>query len=465
MSAYLKIENIGECPSEGFTVLGVSLADTSSNRGVIGQFGSGNKHSVAVLLRNNLPPIVYSGTLRMEFGTKPQTVADGIASKDFGRVVVKYGGRRNGTEELGFVMDYGRHDWQDVAFALREFVSNAIDRSIRENGDWSTVKVEVVNESQVRARSGYTRVFIPLNEDVLNFYNNLGKWFLHFSEPELLDETILPKRDRNLGGRHAAVIYRRGVRVREFEANDTESLFDYNLNNLLIDEARKASDWDVRHHCSRALGAASKQSLAVVFNALINSDKFYWEYEFDAYAVTCFTNSAAWVEAFDSIAGEDGVLTVESTAEQLRRKGYKPVIAHESFVSAAHRNGVRTAIRVLSEDEFAGREIVEPTNSAKAAVEKVWEVVTLAGLANGKEKPPVKCFTSIMEGCVALNGYYKEGVVFINRDLAPNGMTGVLPNKLVKVALEEVAHFVTGATDNSRDFQDYLLELSTRLVN
>ncbi len=31
MPAYLKIENIGVCPPEGFTVLGVSLADTSDN--------------------------------------------------------------------------------------------------------------------------------------------------------------------------------------------------------------------------------------------------------------------------------------------------------------------------------------------------------------------------------------------------------------------------------------------------
>ena len=33
MPAYLKIENIGVCPPEGFTVLGVSLADTSDAKG------------------------------------------------------------------------------------------------------------------------------------------------------------------------------------------------------------------------------------------------------------------------------------------------------------------------------------------------------------------------------------------------------------------------------------------------
>ena len=58
---------------------------------------------------------------------------------------MKYGGTdpitgasRSSTEDLGFVLDYGKQDWTEVALALREFVSNAIDRSIRETGDWSS---------------------------------------------------------------------------------------------------------------------------------------------------------------------------------------------------------------------------------------------------------------------------------------------------------------------------------------
>jgi hypothetical protein len=110
-------------------------------------------------------------------------------------------------------------------------------------GDWSGVKIEIVDEAQVRARRNYTRVFVPMNAEVLDFFNNLGRWFLHFSEPDMLGKAILPKNNRNLGDRKAAVIYRRGVRVREFESSDQESLFDYNLNDLTIDESRKASDW------------------------------------------------------------------------------------------------------------------------------------------------------------------------------------------------------------------------------
>ena len=482
MSAYLKIENIGVCPPEGFTVLGVSLADTSNNQGVIGQFGSGNKHGVAVLLRNELNPIVFAGTLKLEFGTKPQTVSDGLATKEFGRVVVKFGGNdaeginRSSTEDLGFVLDYGKQDWNEISLALREFVSNAIDRSIRERGDWSGVKIEIVDENQVRAKREHTRVFIPMNADVLRFYNDLGKWFLHFSEPESLSKAILPKKNRNLGDRKAAVIYRRGVRVREFESSDTESLFDYNLNDLTIDEARKASDWDVRHHCGRALAGADKNTLAILFHHLLNSDKPVWEFCFDAYSLQPSYRDTEedrerqqnWQDAFTQVAGEDAVLTGEASADQLERKGYKPVQAPEGLVNAASRYGVQTPITVLSTDEMSGREITEATPDAQTAVDFVWGLLDEVRLTNGKEKPVVKCFTSILDAGTMLNGYYRNNEVFINSDLAGSasltGGSDCLSNRLLKVALEEVAHHVTEATDNSRDFQDFLLELAVKMA-
>jgi hypothetical protein len=483
MPAYLKIENVGVCPPEGFTVLGLSLADTSSHEGVIGQFGSGNKHAVAVCLRTGLPPVVFAGSLRLEFATKPQTVTDGLASKDFGRVVVKYGGTdpatgagRSGTEDLGFVLDYGKQDWPEVALALREFVSNALDRSLREKGDWSGVKVEVVDEGQVRAKRGHTRVFVPMNADVLAFFNDLGKWFLHFSEPGSLGKAILAKANRNLGQRRAAVIYRRGVRVREFESSDTESLFDYNLNDLTIDEARKASDWDVKHHCGRALADADKGVLAALFDRLLNSDRPAWEFQFDTYSLQPSYRDGAedeqrrrrnWQDAFALVAGEDAVLTGKGTAEQLDRKGYRPVPAPEGLVHAAEQYGVQTPARVLSADELSGRQVTGPTPDARAAVDLAWGLLEAVGLTNGRAKPPVKCFTSLLDGGVMLNGFYRDGGVFLNGDLAASGSAvagrHALPHRLVKVALEEVAHHVTGATDNSRDFQDFLLDLAVRL--
>ena len=484
MPAFLKIENIGVCPPEGFTVLGVSLADTSQNQSVIGTFGSGSKHGVAVLLRNNLSPVVFAGTLKLEFGIRPQTVSDSQASKEFGRVVVKYGGtdqttgaNRSSTEDLGFVLEYGKQDWNEVAMALREFVSNAIDRSVREWGDWSGVSIEIVEENQVRAKKNHTRVFVPMNAEVLEFYNNLGKWFLHFSEPESLSKAILPKNNRNLGDRKAAVIYRRGVRVREFESSDQESLFDYNLNDLTIDESRKASDWDVKHHCGMALANADKDILAMLFDRLLNSDKGCWEFGFDTYSLQpCYHDNAEdqqrkrqnWQEAFSQVAGDDAVLTGDGTADQLERKGYKAVKAPENLIHAAEQYGVQTPAKVLSADEMAGRRIMEPTPDAQAAVDLVWELLEEVGLTQGKAKPPVFCFSSVLEGEVMLNGFYRDGTVFINQDLAGDasvlGGAQTLSDRLVKVALEEVVHYATnGSTDCSRDFQDFLLNLAVKL--
>lgn len=484
MTAYLRIENIGVASSDAFTVLGISMADQSSNAGIIGQFGSGSKNSIALLLRNELQPIVFAGNLKLEFSTRPQVVSDSQATKRFERVVVKFGGtdsdgvNRSATEDLGFVLDFGRLDWDDVAMGLREFVSNAIDRSIREKGDWSGVVVDIVSESQVRAKAGYTRVFVPLTPEVLEFYNNLGKWFLHFSEPESLGKAILPKANRNMGDRRAAVIYRRGVRVREFESSDTESLFDYNLDNLTIDESRKASDWDVRHGAGKSLANAEASTLAILFERLISSEKSYWEFGFDIFSLqpgyydsheALENRKKAWQSAFEAIAGEESVLTTKATSNQLERKGYKPIIAPESLISAAGLYGVKTSSSVLSADELVGREITRATIDAQAAVDYIWDLIEEIGLTNGKDKPEVRSFSSILDAGVMLNGYYRDGIVYINRDLAGDAFliagSKALSDRLLKVALEEVAHYATnGATDNSRDFQDYVLEVAIRLA-
>lgn len=474
MPAFLMIENPGVCPPEGFTVMGVSLADTSDNDGVIGQFGSGNKHGVTLCLRKGVNPVVFCGTLRLEFFTKPQTVSDSKASKDFARVCVKYGGTYNGvskssTEDLGFVLDYGKKDWDDIAMALREFISNSIDRCIRENDNWDDVKVEVVDESKVRAKAGVTRVFLPLTEEVFEFYNNLGKWFLHFSEPDAIKRGILHKRDRNFGDRKTAVIYRRGVRVREFEGNDLPSLFDYNLNDLSIDEARKASDWDVQYYCGQALSNAEEDVLAIYFNRMMKSREGLWEFSFSSGSMQHWGNntkrSERWQKAFSSIAGDRAVLARDAaTAERLAGKGYIPVLASDDMILAAQCYGVATAEKILTLDEMVGRDVTEATDSAQAALDFVWGIVEKHGLTQGKTKPPVFCFTSILDAGVMLNGYYREGNVFINAALAPTGGALCLSERLIKCALEEVAHYVTEATDNSRDFQDYLLVLAVKMM-
>lgn len=513
MAAYLKIENPGVAPPESFTLLGASTKRDAGSA-TIGKFGSGNKHGVAVLLRNRLAPIVFGGSLKLEFGTRKQGVDTGNAKHEFERVVVKYGGKdatgvnRSATEDLGFVLDYGSSDWLGVDLALREFVSNSIDRAIEEgeigyariwaeangqekviqarikgtpeNAEWSAalatyretatdyknVVVEVVNEGQVRAKAGSTRVFVPMNNDVLEFYNNLGKWFLHFSEPELLKATILPKGQRNIGDRRAAVVYRRGVRVREFLATDTPSLFDYNLEGLQLDESRKVDDWNVQYAAAAALANAEQDTLARMWQSFMDGTK-YWEHSFQSYGLESGLYSTKqkeiWNKAFEQVAGENAVIATGSGGKQAARKGYKVIEAPEAFVQAAEKAGVRTPSRVLSQDDREGREVFDSTPDAEAAVDFAWNIVEKYKVANGRSRPRVKTFRKIMDGESQTLGLYRDGVVYINQDIASNGSLVLgwhgLSQQLLVTGLEEVAHHVTGATDNSRDFQDFMLNL------
>jgi hypothetical protein len=517
MGAFLKIENPGVAPEEAFTLLGASTKRSGQSNATIGKFGTGNKHGVAVLLRNDLPPTVFAGKLKLEFSTRAQGVNDGLRDHTFNRVVVKFGGTdrtgasRSATEDLGFVLEHGATDWLSVDLALREFVSNSLDRAVEEGEvayitnfineqnairpdflegakhrgtdehtevanaleayrktatDYKNVVVEVVNDGQVRAKAGFTRVFVPLTNEVLAFFNNLGKWFLHFSEPENLGRTILPKSNRNLGERRSAVIYRRGVRVREFESSDTASLYDYNLENLQLDESRKVDDWRVQYEAAKAFAAADQVTIARLWQSFMDGTK-YWEHSFASYGLEDGLQrpeqKAVWTAAFEQVAGELGVISTDGGGEIAARKGFKVVNAPEAFVQAAEKHGIRTPAKVLSDDDKNGRTTLDSTPDAEAAVDFAWDLVTKYKVANGRQRPVVKTFRKIMSAGSQTLGYYKDGTVFINQDIAAFGSltTGWhnLTQQLLVTALEEVAHHVTGATDNSRDFQDFMLNL------
>lgn len=520
-TAYLKIENPGVAPKEAFTLLGASMSRGSDNARTVGKFGSGNKHGVAVLLRHNLAPTVFAGNLMMDFGTKPIKVDTGIRSKEFSQIIVKLGGRddkginRSSTEDLPIVLEYGATDWLTIDLALREFVSNSLDRAEEESDNtflqkwcvdhgivsqaqvskevrqdaneelrdyrktsrpWESVKIEVVNENQVRAKSGTTRVFVPMNDEVLKFFNNLGKWFLHFSEPDMLGKTILPKSNRNLGDRKTAVIYRRGVRVREFESSDTASLFDYNLENLDLDESRKVDDWRVQGEAGRAIACSDKHIVGKLMQSYLQAETV-WEHQFQEWALSgqydglavIAARSVVWQEAFTAIVGEDAVIAPKNGGERAKRKGYKVLEAPEAFVKAAEKYGIRTPDKVLTNDEKEGRSISTATPSVVAAVEWIWGVAGTHDMLNGKAFPKVACFTKIMDAGGQTLGFYRDGTVYVNTDLSGDASmvfvtAATLSQQLLVTAAEEVAHHITQSTDNSRDFQDYLLNLLVKVA-
>jgi hypothetical protein len=147
------ISNPGVCPSEGFTLFGASTHRFQDE--LIGEFGSGNKMAINLLMRNRLFPVVFCGNLKLEFGLKKINMSE----TNFNQVTVKYSGRtedgntKNTTRDLDHVVDYGVKDWNAIELALREFISNALDsaRSINNYEFWNKIEVKIVQDNQVRA--------------------------------------------------------------------------------------------------------------------------------------------------------------------------------------------------------------------------------------------------------------------------------------------------------------------------
>ena len=124
-------------PVEGFTLLGVTTTRDCGVEGTIGQFG------IRQQARDQRAPAGWpqGGCLLrqdpLDFQTRDDEIDDGLIRKPVKRVMCKMGGTSTRTIDLGWVLDFGAIDWTDLGMALREFVSNAIDRTVREeNGEF-----------------------------------------------------------------------------------------------------------------------------------------------------------------------------------------------------------------------------------------------------------------------------------------------------------------------------------------
>jgi len=402
----------------------------------------------------------------------------------YNRVVVKHGGTDESgasvtyTEELSQTDEYGIIDWNCLGMAFREFVSNAIDAAIavntQNNGNakspWDGVKVELVPEDKVRAKKGHTRVFVPAdNEEVIRFFANLGKWFLHFSEPDSILTAILPKKNRNLDADcHTAVIYRRGVRVREIDEYASESLFDYNLNDLRVDESRNVDDYQCRNAATKAMAKASPEILAEWMSSF-RRDTSYWEHGFGGYelkpqwgetAEEIATRKANWNRAIELVGDSVVLAAKDGPLHTLERKGYDPLEVPETVVRAAEEYGCPTPSKILSADELDGLESLDPTLAALFALDWVWAKVTLAGMDDGKPKPEIRCFRKVMNGGSVVLGFLRDGIVYINDDIA----TGAGSIQLRQTVLEECAHYLSGSKDCTRDMQDWAFKFAVRVA-
>jgi len=459
--SYLMIENDGVCDTTSFTLLGASV----KGQNAIGKFGTGSKHGVSICLREKIAPVIFCGKTRMDFETSPVT----SNGRSFDQIVVKYSGDRKATEKLSVTLQHGIQDWNNIAMALREFVSNAIDShecSDMSKVNWKeVVRIKIVDEGKVRAKAGTTRIFVPLTLDVAAFYANINKWFLHFEEPEMLEQQIMPKRGRNFNQNCSAMIYRRGVFVREIANIAFPSLFDYNIFNLDIDDSRNANDSTTTYDATVALAKASPEIL-VEFWRSFQGNVQYYEHTFSQYTLEGYSFKTEqrenWQKAFNMLCSGGVIVDNIREYEYAKGKGKNVLVVPQAIANAARSHGVAT----LNRDEKVGRDFMDATDDVIQATIGLWTKLTEMNMTDGKKLPHIKTFIDHMDGGLLKLGYCENDTIYINRSITSEKASDwrKLSENLLHTVLEELAHYITDATDMSRDFQDWLLKASIMLL-
>lgn len=440
--SYLVIKNVGECPVEGFITLGLSSA--RGNASAIGQFGSGSKHGVLTLLRMGINPVIYTGKTRIDFHTEHAELKNGV---NYNKVFAKIGQAK--PRELSMCLEYGAIDWTQVDMGLREFVSNALDAC---NGCVGQISVKIADK--VQAEAGHTVVGVPLTPDVQRFYLELHNRFLQFAGRDKYE--VLPK--DNPGPAH---IFRKGVFVRKAGGEHVNSLFDYNFgDDVPIDEARNMDDYACQTAATKMV-IKDKSALKDIFHALATG-KDVWETKMgDTWVLSCYGKSHAkvWQEAWEECFGHDAVAMTGGAhmfANSVKAKGYKPVIIETAgWYDAMVKVGIPTGFSVLDNVNDKGHAIYDATPTMLKKLNDMWDWIVTLKMHNGKTKPEVKGFRAMMQTDGEVMGYYKDGVVYI----------GMEYENTTKVMIEELAHYVTGYYDCTREFQDWAFRLSAAIID
>lgn len=429
MNQFLLIRNSGLAPIEAFTILGLSTARGEADK--IGQFGSGSKHGILTLMRHGLTPRIFIGNDELVFSTHSAKMGD----KDYEEVRYTFLGEQHKT---GMCLDFGALDWDAVTMALREFICNALDQGERIEECVNACNAPIPHEEE-------TRIYVSLKDAaVLEYWGKLREYFLHFDG--LQSETLLPARSKS------AQFYRRGVYVTERLTPDHPAIFSYNFQNERIDESRNLDGATVSNIAAKLL-FKSPSHLAQIFSTFGGPKR--WEHDLGN-AMWTFNplENEAVAEAWRIAYSDLPFACDQTTAKGLEKKKIQFIGVPGCWDGALRRAGVADGKKLLSHIDSLGGDVCDATESAMETFQRVWRWLEKARLTSDKPFPNVKCFSVPMQVGGETLGYCRDGTVYLNLDYDTNE----------QAALEELSHYITGAEDETRDFQDFAFKLATRLA-
>lgn len=440
MSGHIMIQNPGELPIWGIRLMGCCEKTAQQ----IGQFGTGLKESLALLARLGLQPIIFCGELRVDFKVELMDTQEEICFK-----LSEARGRFEAGiwHGLGIHPNLGKHDWDDPWMIFREIVCNALDE-----GSVDDLYHDIVYH-EPEGKPGATRFYIPATKEMVTAYGTIENKLLPLGKVEIVSQAtgigkaLAKRKDKPLQAFH------RGVWI---QAHTDESLFDYELDDLKLNESRSA-DWYVVNREIGILVARYTQAQAQILLHAILTDNRNDLYELDVLSTASYyvgESKEAWRDAWKTMFGDNAVMTDNSEYyyNKLKQVGRDPiVVCHSGLIQLLKSAGIPTVDKVLTEEERRWDSVEEPSAEATATFERVWKKLEKSGLTHNAEKPKLQTFTELPGRSEVTFGSYTDGTCFINKACIGSAQER-------RACIEEIGHHVSKATDICREFQNWLLE-------
>lgn len=445
MSKYIKISNQSENVSR-IALEKLGLSTKRNDPDTIGQFGSGIKYAPIAALRMGLDWIFTGQDEKGQYILKYKVEQeDGIDC-----IVYDYGDYKKSSS---FTVDAGILSWEDEFQVYREAIANAMDEANTSGTTWSR---EIVDAKDVVSNLNQFSVYITASPNMMEIYNDHDKYFLENRTPLFENKSghhkisFYKSYDKNVH------VYHKQVMV--YENEDYTSIFDYEIQNIKLNEMRTVADeWTMNYRIAQAICECNDISIIKMFIQSANSNKNYVEFEFSGSAHDVDKN---WYEAWEELYGGDCIMiTPEQSLNQaylsfIKEKGLESkAIGSSFFFWVLRKAGVQTI------DDIAGESINYDIDQDISQYPKLIKAIEIAarfepGLLQLEK--PIACFMPKQKDHylgVVINPGTDDKQILIDRNHALNGEI----NEIVATVVHEYDHYETGYTDGDvigRKFRD-----------
>jgi hypothetical protein len=445
MSKYIKIANESGFVSR-IALEKLGLSTKRNDPDTIGQFGSGIKYAPIAALRMGLD---WAFTGEDEKG--PYTLKYDVENEDgVDCIVYNYGDYKKSSS---FTVDAGVLSWEDPFQIYREAIANAMDEAYTSNGNWYR---SIVEEKDVAYNKGEFAVYITASPLMMEIYNDHNKYFLENRDSVYENESSYAPVKFYKPYNKQMHVYSKQVMV--YENEEWQPMFDYEIQNLKLNEMRTVSDeFSMNYRIAQSICECKSLSIAKDMIKMANSGKTYFEFELSTSLHDVDDN---WLEAWCELYDDNCIMV---TDEQSLNQAYVSFIKEKGFpfktMGSSFFFGILKKAGVRTIDDIAGEAINFEIDTDINRYPKLVKAIEIAarfepGLLQLEK--PIACFLPKQKDHylgVVINPNTDDKQILIDRNHALNGEL----NEIVATVIHEYDHYETGYTDGDiagRSFRD-----------